>query len=217
MTLVKICGLTNLQDAQFAADCGADLLGFIFYKPSPRYVSPDQVRDIVVHLRNRQSSIANPKFAGVFVNYDLEFVRQMMDYCQLDLAQLHGDESPEFVAQFEGRAFKAVNPQTLAEAETAARNFIVHPESFILLDAYHPTLRGGTGHIADWGMVAKIAAEHKILLAGGLNPHNVAVAIATVKPWAVDVSSGVEASKGKKDLSAVKAFIEAVKTANGNR
>lgn len=214
MTRVKICGLTNLADAQFAADCGADFLGFVFYPPSPRYVSPEQVQEIVQSLI---PETLKPRLVGVFVNQSADFIRRTLDECRLHLAQLHGDESAEFTAQFGGRAFKAVNPQSLAEAETAAEAFIIPPDGFILLDAFHPTLRGGSGLTADWAVAAQIAVRRKILLAGGLTPENVAQAVQAVTPWAVDVSSGVEASKGRKDPEKVKAFIQAVQAADGNR
>jgi len=225
MTIIKICGLTNLEDARLALEAGADMLGFIFYKPSPRYVSPEDVKEIVRILRkefnlrrsdqqNRKSKIVNRKsFVGVFVNYPPKVARQTLNFCNLDLAQLHGDESPDYLRQFNGRAYKAINPPSLTEAETQANAFILHPSSFILLDAFHPTLRGGTGRAADREMAAKIARQHNVLLAGGLSPENVAAAIRQVKPWGVDVSSGVEAYKGKKDPAKLKAFIQAAKAA----
>ena len=208
-TRVKICGLTNLEDARFAAECGADLLGFIFYEPSPRYVAPASVKQIVASLRNELAS--PPKFVGVFVNTPLVEVEEMLTDCDLDLAQLHGDETPEQVEQFQGRAFKACNPRSLKEAEWMASQFLAGGAPFLMLDAYHPQLRGGTGHTADWPMAAEIASDNLLLLAGGLNPDNVAQAIQTANPWGVDVSSGVEASKGKKDHAKVKQFIATVK------
>jgi len=209
MTQTKICGLTNFEDARVAAEAGVDLLGFIFYEPSPRYVSPAVVKEIVARLKDELDS--PPRFVGVFVNAERAAIEQIMGDCGLDLAQLHGDESPEFVAHFAGRAFKAVNPASLRNAQEAARKFILHPPDFMLLDAYHPTLRGGTGHIADWQMVQTVAQAHRLLLAGGLTPDNVAEAIRRVQPWGVDVSSGVEASKGRKDHAKVRALVAAVK------
>ncbi len=212
-TQVKICGLTNLADARYAAQSGADLLGFIFYEPSPRYVAPAVVKGIVSALKVEFNPA--PRFVGVFVNAPQTFVEETIVLCELDMAQLHGDEPPEFVNRFGGRAFKACNPRSLAEAETVAQQYLEDdPAAMILLDAYHPQLRGGTGHIADWPLAAQLARKHRLLLAGGLTPDNVGQAVQIVKPWGVDVSSGVEASKGKKDHEKVKAFIEAVKPGN---
>jgi phosphoribosylanthranilate isomerase len=151
------------------------------------------------------------RFVGVFVNHKFEFVQQTLDLCRLDLAQLHGDEPPEWLQRFDGRAFKALNPRSLAEAEAWVEIFAVPPAPFIMVDAYHPILRGGTGHTADWSIAAQIAQKCPLLLSGGLNPNNVTAAIRQVNPWGVDVSSGVEAHKGKKDWAKVKAFIENVR------
>ena len=218
MTKIKICGLTNLADAQFALECGADLLGFIFYKPSPRYVEPKTVKHIIETLKNNFSQ-STTQFVGVFVNHSLDFVKQTLQNCQLDLAQLHGDEGIDFIKQLNSQAFKATNPRSLKEAQIMAQTFSLYPPTkkqaknkpVILLDAYHPHLRGGTGHTTDWDMAAQLAKMYPILLAGGLNLDNIVQAIKTVKPWGVDVSSGVEASKGKKDHTKVKAFIQKVK------
>jgi phosphoribosylanthranilate isomerase len=210
MTQVKICGLTNFEDAFVAAAVGADLLGFIFYEPSPRYVAPDVVGEIVARLKQQLDS--PPQFVGVFVNAARATIEKIMRECGLNFAQLHGDESPAFMAHFAGRAFKAVNPSSLRDAQEAVQQFILHPPDFILLDAYHPTLRGGTGHTADWQMAQTVAQAHQLLLAGGLTPDNVAEAIRRVQPWGVDVSSGIEATKGQKDHAKVRAFVTAVRT-----
>ena len=240
MTIIKICGLTNYEDARFALQAGADMLGFIFYEPSPRYVSPERVREIVSMLRTMEIRVQNSKFkiqnlkpetrnqkletlfVGVFVNHSPKVVQQTLDFCGLDLAQLHGDESPQFLEELNGRAYKAINPRSFESAEAIIQSFAVHRSPFtihhlpfILLDAFHPILRGGTGRVADWSMAAEIACQHNVLLAGGLSPENVASAIRQVKPWGVDVSSGVEAKKGKKDSAKVKAFIKAAKAESG--
>lgn len=263
MTRIKICGITNLEDAQVAVEAGADLLGFIFYEPSPRYVAPERVRDIVSSVRgqgsgvkdqelgvrkqelgvrkqglgirgeelgeggdplgnlkskilNPKSQIQNPKFVGVFVNSPLETVAHILDFCQLDGVQLHGEEPPEFVNRFEGRAFKALRPQSQAEAEEAIRRYRpCHASAALpclLVDAYHPKLYGGTGRVTDWSMAASIARRYPVMLAGSLTPANVTEAIQAVRPWGVDVSSGVEAEKGRKDHQKVRAFIEAVRS-----
>lgn len=209
-TKVKICGLTNLADAQVAAEAGADLLGFIFFEPSPRYVAPTVVKEIVATIK---ATVPQPPLCvGVFVNETQSAVTRVVQDCALDLAQLHGEEDADFIDEFAGRAFKACNPRSLPEAEQAAERYLGQTAApFIMMDAYHPHLRGGTGHTGDWAVAAHIAQHHKLILAGGLNPDNVTEAIAQVQPWAVDVSSGVEASKGLKDHAKVKAFVKAAK------
>ena len=165
---VKICGITNLADAAVTAQAGADLLGFIFYERSPRYVTPEIVRTII----NEQLGMnkAAPVFVGVFVNATIETIRQIMDFCRLDAAQLHGDEPPEFISQFQGRAYKALRPRSLVEAEALVVKYqpVLKPTSpphlslsespplpthqssllpTFLFDAYHPGLYGGTGQV----------------------------------------------------------------------
>jgi len=221
MTKVKICGITNLDDALVAANAGADFLGFIFYEPSPRYVSPEVVRQIVSAVKSQMSGVS-PKFVGVFVNASREWVEQILDDCQLDAAQLHGDESPEFVDHFQGRAFKALRPQSMPDAEKLTLRYLPLTSSnterspfllpYFLLDAYHPTLYGGTGHVTDRPMAATIAAKYPIMLAGSLTPDNVADAILAVNPWGVDVSSGVEVEKGRKDHEKVTQFVNNVRS-----
>ena len=209
-THIKICGLTNLPDARVAVAAGADLLGFIFYAPSPRYVPPETVTEIVSAIRAETES--PPRFVGVFVNEPRETVAAILAACNLDLAQLHGDEPPAFIDHFAGRAFKATNPRSLDEATAAAEQYLAQTAApLIMMDAYHPQLRGGTGHTGDWAIAAQVAQMHPLLLAGGLTSDNVADAIRTVHPWGVDVSSGVEAGKGKKDHALVREFVVRVR------
>lgn len=243
MTRVKICGITNLEDALVAVEAGADLLGFIFYEPSPRYVRPETVREIVSSVKYQVSGAGGqgpgatvqgsgdqnqthhaPRtthhvtFVGVFVNSPLETVTHLLDFCGLDAAQLHGEESLEFVSHLAGRAFKALRPQSAEEAEASIKKYLPCPSAPLLpcflLDAYHPNLYGGTGHVADWGMAASIAKRYPIMLAGSLTPENVGEAVRVVQPWGVDVSSGVEREKGKKDHEKVRGFVEAVRIAS---
>lgn len=211
MTIVKICGITNLEDARVAIAAGADFLGFICYPKSPRYIPPAEIAAI-------QSELRNPNFAirtvGVFVNEPLESLRQILDETGLDLAQLHGGESPQVLEQLNGRAFKALRPTSLSQAETEAARFAsLGPASGpdLLLDAYHPDAFGGTGQRVDWDIAAALAPTCRLLLAGGLHPANVAEAVARVQPWGVDVSSGVEIAPGRKDHAVLRAFIAAVK------
>ena len=224
---IKICGLTNIDDALAAAQAGADLLGFIFYEESPRYITPTQVRDIVAQLRSADhrsplTAHRSPRLVGVFVNPSLEQVVRTLDYCGLDLAQLHGEEAPELLAALPGRAFKALRPRDEIEAASQAGRFArFGPASGpdLLVDAYHPTLRGGAGQTGDWSLAASLAAQHRLLLAGGLSVDNVAQAIAQVRPWGVDVASGVEATPGRKDHGRVRAFVAAARwePVNGDR
>ena len=220
---VKICGLTNLEDAQAAMEAGADLLGFIFYEKSPRYVDPRTVASIVGTLRHASLSTLHPPpstlhppplFVGVFVNPSLEQVTQMLNHCDLDLAQLHGEEDPELLALLARRAFKALRPRSVVEAEADASRYArFGPDGGpdLLVDAYHPDNRGGTGQAGDWNLAAGLAQRYRLLLAGGLTPGNVANAIRQVRPWGVDVASGVEAAPGRKDHTQVRTFIAAAK------
>ncbi len=215
---VKICGITNLEDAQAAAAAGADYLGFIFYPPSPRAITPDKARAIIAHLR--QSMAAPPLMVGVFVNETAETIAHLLHKCALDLAQLSGDEAPWLVGDerspLVGRAYKAIRPATAAEAEAEAEWYAVKAENSrftihlpsLLVDTYHPTLRGGTGLPIEWGIIVNLfRATPGIMLAGGLTPENVAAATRQLRPFAVDVASGVEAAPGKKDQAKVRAFI----------
>ena len=207
---IKICGLTNLEDAQVAVEAGADLLGFIFYAKSPRYVDPRVVADIVSAIKR---AAAVPLCVGVFVNAGPEQILETLAYCALDLAQLHGEEDPATLAELAGRSFKALRPRTVVEAEDAAIRFSPYSPPAgpdILLDAWHPALRGGSGETGDWQLAAGLAGQYRVLLAGGLTPGNVADAIRQVAPWGVDVASGVEAAPGRKDHDLVREFVRTV-------
>ena len=212
MICVKICGTTRLADAQAAVDAGADLLGFILYPKSPRYVSPAAVGDIVAALRAQGSA---PRLVGVFVNATPDFVAATLAETGLDLAQLHGDEEPAAFAPLAGRIFKALRPTGLEDALSAAARWApLAPASGpeLLIDAYDPHAYGGTGQRADWTVAAQVAARYpRMLLAGGLTVENVAAAVQAVRPWGVDVASGVEAAPGRKDHDKVHAFIRAAK------
>lgn len=203
---VKICGLTNLTDAQVAIDAGADFLGFILYAKSPRYIAPAQLAELLAKLKRP----AHLQCVGVFVNTPINEVRTTLEQTGLDLAQLHGDESAQDVAALQGRAFKAMRPKD-AEAAANATQYTPYPSATapqLLIDAYHPSAYGGTGHQADWSLASGIVqSTPRLLLAGGLTADNVQRAIATVAPWGVDVASGVEASPGHKDHAQVRAFV----------
>ena len=199
-TKVKICGLTNERDACFAADCGADYAGFVLYEKSPRHVPPIRLAALTRALP------ATTVKVGVFVNASSEFVRDALENGGLDIAQLHGDESAEFAEMLgTDRVWKAFGLTCEVDVERAC----AFPAAAVLVDAVTVSERGGTGRRADWVLAAALAVRRPTVLAGGLRPENVAEAIDTVHPFAVDVSSGVEASKGQKDLERVRQFIAA--------
>jgi phosphoribosylanthranilate isomerase len=208
---IKICGITNLEDARAAIAAGADLLGFNFYRKSARYIEPETARAIVAQIR---SDGRVSQLIGVFVNSPLLEVQSILREVDLDRAQLHGDESIELVAQVQG--FKALKPQSMDEAENHAKTYAVAGEPALLIDAYRPGEYGGTGQIGDWSLAAKIARRYPILLAGGLTPDNVLEAIRQVQPWGVDVASGVESTPGRKDAAKMRAFIEQRHRTNSN-
>jgi indole-3-glycerol phosphate synthase/phosphoribosylanthranilate isomerase len=205
---VKICGLTNTDDALAAIEAGAGLLGFNFYPKSPRYITPETCQQIVSRITHHAS---RPTLVGVFVNSPLADVKAILDDCGLDLAQLHGDEPPEFLAALDGRAFKGLRPATLEQAQADARRYARRVAPALLVDACRPGAYGGTGHTGDWALARALAAEYPILLAGGLTPENVAEAVAQVQPWGADVASGVESSPGRKDARKMAAFVRAAK------
>ena len=209
---IKICGITNLEDGLAAAQAGADFIGFIFHPQSARYVTVAQAQAVVTGVR-RQYRAKAPKSVGVFVNTPPAQVRYVLYTAGLDYAQLHGDEGPEQLAEQRGRGYKAVRPASLNEALDAAVRYAgLGPQGGpnLLLDAYHPGEYGGTGMRADWSTAAAIASRvPRLLLAGGLTPQNVVEAIAAVRPWGVDVSSGVEAAPGRKDHAKLRDFVRA--------
>lgn len=199
---VKICGITSLEDALHAVRCGADALGFVFYKRSPRYVTPEQVRSIIAALPPLVTTV------GLFVNEDRSLIRTVVDACGLDVVQLHGDESPEDCRSL--APLKVIKAVRLRDADSVC-NLDRYAVSAILLDAWVPDRFGGTGHRCDWRLAAEVAASHTVILAGGLGPDCVAEAVSSVHPYAVDVSSGVEREPGRKDPGKVAAFIRCAK------
>ena len=216
---VKICGLTRLEDAIAAIEAGADLLGFIFYEKSPRYIEPEQARAIISELRRRfpvEPRQPRYRLVGVFVNRPAAYIAAVMALAGLDWAQLSGDEPVIVLEQLQKRAYKAIRPRTYEEADAEASFYAaLSPKQGprLLIDAYRPGEYGGTGQRADWAIAAQLARLRSILLAGGLNPDNVAEAVRTVRPWGVDVSSGVERAPGVKDHEAIRAFVTQAKQA----
>ncbi|HEY3930975.1 MAG TPA: phosphoribosylanthranilate isomerase [Verrucomicrobiae bacterium] len=204
-TQVKICGITNLADAQAAVEAGADALGFNFYEKSPRYVSLKTAAEISKQL---------PPFVmrvGVFVNAPEEFILCAISEAGLTMLQFHGDEPPEFCTQFGLMSMKAFR---IRDAESLKKIPDYLTDAY-LLDAFSSEVRGGTGEVFNWNLAVEVQKFGKpIFLAGGLTPENVAEAVKKVRPFGVDVSSGVESAPGKKDHAKLKAFIEAVRKTN---
>lgn len=203
MIIIKICGIKTLPDALAAIEAGADCLGFNFYPKSVRFIEKDACIKITSVLKREHPHI---KLVGVFVNSSVGEVRDILEVCLLDLAQLHGDETPEMLKQLAPRAFKAFRgvPENV---EAYARD--IAPAC--LIDAAVKGAYGGTGVTADWSAAAEMAQCYPLLLAGGLTPENVAEAVRQVRPWGVDVASGVEAGQGVKDADKMKAFVQAVR------
>ena len=203
MTKVKICGIKTVTDALDAMEAGADLIGFNFYPKSPRYIDVGICRDIMSVMR-RYGHIT---YVGVFVNASVEEIRATIKTCGLSLAQLHGDETSQMLSALNGKAFKAFRGVPDAER---LNGFGRNDAPALLVDASVKGAYGGTGVTADWNGAAELAKKYQLLLAGGLTPENVAEAIRQVKPWGVDVASGVESAPGEKDPSKMKAFVQAV-------
>ncbi len=203
MVKVKICGITSLMDAVFASRLGADYLGFVF-ADSPRRISPERASEIIKGLEG-----LNVRAAGVFVNEKEDEIKRIAALCPLDVIQLHGDESPDFCGRFKGfSVFKAFRLRN--EDDTAAIKD--YEADAFLVDSFVEGMRGGTGKVLSAGLALE-AARHtdKLILSGGLTPENVSGLIAMVRPFGVDVSSGVEKSPGIKDEEKVKKFIDAAR------
>jgi phosphoribosylanthranilate isomerase len=201
---VKICGITNVNDAMTAVEAGADALGFVFSRASPRYVTSGTAAEIIRALPPFISKV------GVFVDPGEELVRNTVHDCGLDTLQFHGDESPAFCRQFGAKVVKAFR---VRDAESLRALVQYHAETW-LLDSYVPGKPGGTGEQFNWALAGKaIQLGRPVILAGGLTAENVARAVREVRPFAIDVSSGVEARPGKKDPQKLKAFIRAAKQA----
>lgn len=206
MTIVKICGLTTLEDALAAVESGADMLGFNFYPKSPRCLTPQACAQITCEVARVAPTVM---LVGVFVNTSAAEVAAILDACGLHLAQLCGDEPPEELRALGDRAFKVLRPPHRAALEAALLRYSARaaPPAY-LFDAYIGGQYGGTGRRADWSLARVVARWAPILLAGGLTPDNVAEAIAQVRPWGVDVASGVEATPGRKDRKKMLAFVQ---------
>ena len=205
MTLVKICGITSLDDALAAVEAGADALGFNFYKPSPRYITPQHARKIIEQLSDSLLTV------GVFVNEESpDAVQKIENESGVQALQLHGDESPEYCHELAANHFVI---KTFAVADSFN---IETPNAYeveaIMLDTKHNTLRGGTGRVFDWSVAKHLASTiPKLFLAGGRSPENIENAIETVRPFAVDACSALEEKPGKKNKERMRVFINTVR------
>ncbi len=201
MVRIKICGLTNIKDAQQAAELGADALGFIFYRGSRRWASLDTVKGIVAALPPFITTI------GVFVNEKAEFIRIAMEYCSLDIIQLHGNESAEFCNLFSKKVIKAIK----VKDEQSLQLLPEYQVEAFLLDTYVEGKEGGSGETFDWRLALKAKGHGRVILSGGLTVDNVLAGIKMVQPYAVDVCTGVESAPGQKDYQKMKRLIQTVR------
>jgi len=202
---VKICGITNYEDAVAAMDMGADLLGFNFYPESPRFVTPQKAADIISKLPGFMDTV------GVFVNASIEKIHETKEFCLLDWVQLHGDEDPQFcrsLLSHNVRTMKAIRVKDQKDIERA-NNFFTDA---ILLDAFDPARYGGTGLTFDWNIIGHIGK--RVFLAGGINPDNAAAAV-KLGVYGIDVCSGIEAEPGKKDHKKMKKLFENIRHLRG--
>jgi phosphoribosylanthranilate isomerase len=198
---VKICGTTSLKDAFLAVESGADAIGFIFYKMSPRNISQKEAKEIILQL---------PPFietVGVFVNETSDKINRIAEQCKLNSIQLHGEESPALCRRVKRKVIKAFRVKNADSLKSIAS----YKVSGFLLDSYNDGSKGGTGQVFDWNLALRVKKQGPVILAGGLNPYNVFTAIHRVKPYGVDVCSGVEKSPGIKDHEKIREFIKSVR------
>ena len=199
---VKICGMTQLKDAAFAVEQGADAVGFIFYNKSPRSVTMKTARDIILKLPPLVDTV------GVFVNESVDRINKVANYCGLDLVQLHGEESPVFCRKIQRRVIKAFRVKDLQSIKQLEKYSV----SGYLLDTFSDNLHGGTGKIFDWNLALPAKKMGPVILAGGLTARNILQAIRQARPYGVDVCSGVEKLPGVKDPEKVRAFLKNIRS-----
>ena len=208
MTQIKICGITNKEDALCAAGCGADALGFIFYPPSPRYIEPEEALRIIEELP------ANVARVGVFVNEDAKEVKRIAKLCNLDFVQLHGDESVEYCRNFPSEMIiKAIELRNESNLHSAVR----YNAAAILVDSREVGLYGGTGKKANWDLALQIKRKKSLILSGGLNADNVQEALKKVAPHVLDINSGVEIKPGKKDHKKLAEIFDIIRRADARQ
>ncbi len=198
--LIKICGITNAEDALAVADCGSDAIGFIFYKESPRYISPKRAAEIIKQLPDH----INP--VGVFVNHHRDEIRRTIDLTGIKVIQLHGNETPDECDYDSVKVWKAVRLVTMRELP-GLEAFNV--DAF-LFDTFHKTLYGGTGQTGNWDIARKASEKYNVIVSGGLHPGNITRAISIVNPFGVDINSGIESAPGKKDKQKLLQLFETI-------
>jgi phosphoribosylanthranilate isomerase len=213
MTIIKICGVKTVEVAVTCAEAGADYIGLVFAQ-SKRQVAPTETRKIVTAVKK----CANvPSIVGVFVNTPSDVVNRLTKFCQLNRVQLSGDETSAYCGELESPVFKVMRinhkPEKIIQEMATWDKELSGKDNIFLLDTYSPDKYGGTGNLLDWDIAARIAEKFPIIIAGGLNPDNVGEAIKKIKPWGVDVSSGVETGD-EKDMKKINAFIKAVRKAD---
>ena len=219
---IKICGLTRLEDAEAALDAGVDYLGFVFHPPSPRFIEPTRAGALIDALGPHvRLADGRSRCVGLCVNLTPEQMNEAAALSGIDLLQVYGDPTPEDLAALVPECFMAVRPRSPAEASALADRYGAVSRGAgpgLLVDSYSRKAWGGTGEQADWSLVRQVTAVvPRTMLAGGLAPDNVAQAVAQAEPWGVDVSSGVEAAPGLKDVDAVRAFVSRARGAVASR
>jgi phosphoribosylanthranilate isomerase len=210
MARVKLCGITNMDDARMCADAGAWALGMIFYPQTARRCEVEEAERISAELRRKV------EMAGVFVNAELDEVAAIADVCNLSLIQLHGDEGPAYCAEVARRTGAKIAKAVRAKDKASVKALLAFRDrvDFHMVDAYRPDMLGGTGETFSWELLEELRdSSHPLILSGGLTPENIGDAIAKVHPFAVDTASGTEAEPGRKDPAKVTAFMRAVERA----
>ena len=211
-TRAKICGITRIEDIHSAVNAGVDAIGFVFYAPSPRSVTLEQAKELAKHVP------AYVQIVGLFVNATADEITQVLEQVPLDMLQFHGDETAEQCQQIglqtKRRWYKAIQVKPELDVIKTIKSYQQAGASAVLLDAWHPELKGGTGHQFDWSQFPTL--DIPLILAGGLKPENIEDAIKTTRAYAVDVSGGVESAKGIKDQQLIEHFMQGVQRGSAN-
>lgn len=209
-TRIKVCGMTDIAEAQGLVAAGVDALGFIFVEASPRNIEPEKAREIIASLPPFVDAV------GVFVDQERDVVDDIVKYCGLTMVQLHGAESPQYCESVNARVIKtfSMGPNVELSDTNPFYDPYLDVVAGILLDTYHEKVAGGTGKTFDWDLIKQRRPSAPLILAGGLNPDNIGDAVRQVRPFAVDVNSGVEISPGVKDVGAVERIVETVRAAD---
>lgn len=205
--LIKVCGITNLEDAQICLQCGAHMLGFIFYEKSPRYVQPITVKEILTALKNDY----NFNSVGVFVNSDIDYINKVSEITGINILQFHGEEPPSFINTFDQKKIKAFR---IKDSSDVLNYHDYMDAEFFLFDTFSKDIYGGTGKVFDWNLLSDFQYKDRLILSGGINCDNIIDAVESVSPYAIDVSSSLEVVPGKKDNKKVEFFFSRVNSIN---